>query len=98
MSFILAVLQLAYAVYIGSATFDIAPVVDGNCVLHPTPVTVTGASLGGRTTIGMTYVPPEGITITAKVSGANTVKVEACNWSGTTYDPPSATYYLGVTQ
>ena len=80
------------------AVIDIAPVPDGACVLDSTAVTVTGAALGGRPTIGVSFALPAGVTLTAKVIGPNSMKVEVCNWSGATFDPASATYYLGVTQ
>lgn len=98
MIWILFQMWLGFVVYTTSATLDVAAVPDGGCLLDPTTVTLTGAALGGRPTIGMSYLPPEGITVIAKVTAANSVKVEVCNDSGATYDPPSATYYFGVTQ
>ena len=83
-------------IYTASATIDPAAVVDGACVLDTTAVSVTGASLGGRTTVGVTVQPPEGVQVFAKVTGPNSVKLEICNFSGATYNPPSAIYYFGV--
>lgn len=84
--------------YTATATIDIAAVPDGTCRLDSTAVTVTGAALGGRPTIGASFQPPEGIHLSVKVTGPNSMKVEICNWSGASYDPASATYYFGVTQ
>lgn len=84
--------------YTGSATLDIGAVNDGACVLFATPVTVNGAALGGRPTIGMDFEPPEGITISAKISASNAVKVQVCNATGSSYNPPSALYTVGVYQ
>lgn len=81
-----------------SAVLNVSSVSDGTCLLDSTSVTVTGAALGGRTTLGLSFQPPQGITMIPKVTGPNSVKIEVCNWSGATYDPPSATYYIGVTQ
>lgn len=84
--------------YTASAVIDVQPVTDGTCRLDSTAVTVTGAALGGRPTIGSSFVPPEGVTLTAKISGPNSMRIEICNWSGATYDPTSATYYFGASQ
>ena len=81
-----------------SASLDISAVPDGSCVLHSTAVTVTGAALGNRPTIGSSVAWPEAVKIEAKVTGPNSVKLEICNHTGASYDPPSATYYIGVTQ
>jgi hypothetical protein len=85
-------------VYTASASIDVAPVYDGTCVLDSTAVTVTGAALGGRPSIGSSFQPPEGVTLVAKVTGPNSMRIEICNWSGSTYDPSSATYYFGIAQ
>lgn len=81
-----------------TATLDVSAVPDGSCVLHSTAVTVTGAALGNRPTIGASVAWPEAVKIEAKVTGPNSVKLEICNHSGASYDPPSATYYFGVFQ
>ena len=80
------------------AVIDIGPVPDGSCVLDTTAVTVTGAALGGRPSVGASYSLPAGVLLFAKVTGPNSMKIEICNQSGATFDPASATYYLGVTQ
>lgn len=84
--------------YTTTAVLDVAAVNNGSCRLDSTAVTLTGAAFGRRTTIGFSYQPPEGVTIVTKVTGPNAVKVEVCNLTGSTYDPPSATYYLGVSK
>lgn len=84
--------------YTATAVIDVASVPDGSCVLDTTAVTVTGAALGGRPTLGASYQPPEGIKIEAKVTGPNSMKLEICNHSGATYNPASATYYFGTAQ
>ena len=81
-----------------TATIDVSAVPDGSCVLHSTAVTVTGATLGNRPSIGASVAWPEAVKIEAKVTGPNSVKLEICNHSGASYDPPSATYYFGVFQ
>lgn len=86
------------ASYRASAVIDVAAVPDGTCKLDTTAVTVTGAALGGRPTVGASYQPPEGVSMIAKVTGPNSMKIEICNWSGASYDPASATYFFGVTQ
>lgn len=83
--------------YTGSAVIDAINTPDGTCVLDTTAVTVTGAALGGRPTVGSSVAWPEGIKIEAKVIGPNSVKLEICNHSGASYNPASATYYFGVT-
>lgn len=83
--------------YTASAVIDVIAVPDGACVLDTTAVTVTGAALGGRPTLGSSIAWPEGIKIEAKVTGPNTMKLEICNHSGANYNPASATYYFGVT-
>jgi hypothetical protein len=85
-------------VYVATAVIDLVPVPDGTCVLDSTAVTVTGAALGGRPTIGASFQPPEGVQLTAKVIGPNSMKVEICNHSGASYNATSATYYFGVAQ
>jgi hypothetical protein len=80
-----------------TAVIDVIAVPDGTCVLDTTAVTVTGAALGGRPTVGASFQPPEGISISVKVTGPNSVKLEVCNHSGASYNPASATYYFGVT-
>jgi len=84
------------AEFTASAVIDLSPVVDGGCVLDGTAVTVTGAALGGRPTIGSSYQPPAGVHLFAKVTGPNSMRVEVCNLSGSSYDAGSATYYFGV--
>ncbi len=81
-----------------TAVIDVAAVPDGSCVLDSTAVTVTGAALGGRPSIGASVAWPEGVKIEAKVTGPNSVKLEICNHSGAAYDPAPATFYFGVTQ
>jgi hypothetical protein len=85
-------------VYTATAVIDLVPVPDGTCVLDSTAVTVTGAALGGRPTIGASFQPPEGVQLIAKVTGPNSMKVEICNHSGGSYNATSATYYFGVAQ
>ncbi len=80
-----------------STILNLPPVPDGTCYLSTTAVTLTGAALGGRPTLGYSFVPPEGVKLDLKVSGPNSVKIEICNWSGAEYDAASATFYLGVT-
>jgi hypothetical protein len=86
------------AALLGQATLDIGSVPDGACVLHSTAITVTGAALGNRPTVGSSVAWPEGVDMRPKITGPNSVKIEICNNSGASYDPPSATYYLGVIQ
>lgn len=91
-----APISLATA-YMGSALIDVVAVPDGACVLDSTAVTVTGAALGGKPTLGSSFQPPEGVHLFAKVTGPNSMKIEVCNLSGANFNPSSATYYFGVT-
>jgi hypothetical protein len=81
-----------------SAVIDSEAIPDGSCVLHSTAVTVPGAALGNNTTIGSLLVWPESVYVHAKVVGPNSVKLEICNHSGASYDPPSTTFYFGVSK
>jgi hypothetical protein len=82
--------------YSATAVIDAAAVPDGACVLDSTAVTVTGAALGSKPSLGSSVQPPEGVTVTAKATGPNTMKLETCNHSGATYDAAPATYYFGA--
>lgn len=82
--------------YTASAVIDVIAVPDGSCVLDSTAVTITGAALGGRPTVGSSFQPPEGVNLEPKVTGPNSIKIEICNHSGALYNPASATYYFGV--
>jgi hypothetical protein len=84
------------AAYTASAVIDAGEVPDGSCLLDGTAVTVTGAALGSRPTLGSSIQPPQGVTVIAKVTGPNSMKLETCNFSGGSYNPASATYYFGA--
>lgn len=84
--------------YTASAVIDLIAVPDGSCVLDTTAVTVANAALGQRPSVGSSFMPPEGVNLTAKVTGPNSMRLEICNHSGAAYDAASATYYFGAQQ
>lgn len=82
--------------YSGSSVLDLPSIPDGTCHLATTAITVTNAAAGHRTVVGTSASFPEGISVTAVVTGPNSMKVQLCNMTGSAYDPASVTYTLGV--
>ncbi len=77
----------------GSATFAFgSPICDGCCLQGGTTITVAGASIGDAIAIGASPSLGAGIDLFGKVTGASTVAVEVCNWTGAAVTPGSTTY------
>lgn len=80
----------------GSGTAGGVDIDDTNCVSIGT-VTVTGAAVGDRISIGVPGTLPAMSYVYGSVTSANTVTLVGCNFSGTRLSPlASGTYYVAV--
>lgn len=69
---------------------------DGSCAVGGTTITVTGANVGDPVPVGPSTNLASGVESYGKVTSANTVTVEVCNFSGGANTPGTATYTAQV--
>jgi len=79
-----------------STTIDFASAANGACV--NSNVTVSGVAANARILVGPPSSVTAGFIFSGWMSGTDTVKVQACNFSGGAVDLPSGTYKLEVLQ
>lgn len=79
----------------GTLTATIGLIVDGDCT-QVGSITLTGAAIGDLVFAGASTALPSGVNAIAKVTATNTVTVEVCNLSETSYTVPSTIYKVGL--
>lgn len=82
----------------GTASINVGLIGDGTCAAQGTTITVTGAAVGNPATVAPSTNLATSVEAFAKVTSANTVTVEICNFSGAGVTPGTATYKGFVSQ
>jgi hypothetical protein len=80
----------------GSASITPSALTDGACSLLGTTLTITGAVVGDPVSVGANPSLATGVEPRAKVTSANTVSIELCNFTGASVTPSAATFAATV--
>lgn len=82
--------------YAATATLDIASITSVTCLDTALGSNVTGAAVGDVCVLGLPAAPTANVAFSCFVSAADTVKIRACNPTGSAVDPASASYSVRV--